>query len=801
MKLSEPPPFYAHTHPAFPEEPSKWEPLFTPFGEGVWECRGRECEHCEALEPYHGHLNKVAWWAAKFASEMFPEGSEEAEAAWKWGWLAGLWHDLGKFAPEWQVYLKKKAGADVHGDEVAERMDHSSAGAQLADVEIPFFGRLFAYLLAGHHAGLIDGIAPTSSSLEQRLQKVLPPLPLLPPGIAEAAVNLPPVRLVLRSGGSLAFFTRMLFSALVDSDFLATEAFMSPGQRESRSSPEQPHPSIAELEKVLTNYLRAFPEPTTPVNRIRADILYHCLNAAERAPGLFSLTVPTGGGKTLSSLAFALKHARLHGLRRVIYVIPYTSIIEQNARVFREALADLGCDVVVEHHSNLDPDAEHQTVTSRLAAENWDARIVVTTNVQFFESLHANRSSRCRKLHRLARSVVVLDEAQSLPVEFLASCLSTIKELTEVYGTSVVLCTATQPAVVRRDEFPIGLPKPQEIMPDPTGLHRALRRVVAKRIPGKLDDSGLVGRILNERQVLCVVNTRRHARELFDLLPDDGSRFHLSALMCAEHRTAKLKQVRSSLAAGLTVRLISTQLIEAGVDIDFPVVYRALAGLDSITQAAGRCDREGRLTATNGRAGGRVYIFEPPALPPAGFIRSTAASAAEILAGEPSDLLAPDAVEDFFRTHYWKHADATDAKCILECWPDLNRRATHLSVEEAARETLLGFRFRTCAERFQLIDDSYTEPVIVPYGETGDALWRKVRETHDPAQLRYLSRKLQRYTVTIPRPQHLRLRDAGILLPAHDGRFFFLNSDPHYSEEFGLHPHPELAMPAGDVIV
>ena len=791
----------AHSHPDHPRDPSRWEPLFTSFGEGDGQCAGPDCSACRELRPDHGHLNKVAWWAAKFAAEMFPPGSPGAEAAGQWGRLAGLWHDLGKFAPEWQEYLKRKAGADTHGDEVAGRVDHSTAGAQLADAEIPFFGRLLAYALAGHHAGLADGIASSSSSLEQRLRKRLPPLPDLPSGIAEAAENLPPVGPSLRSGGSLAFFARMLFSALVDADFLATEAFMSPRQYASRSSSRRPHPSIADLEEALAKHLGAFPEPTTPVNRIRAEILTQCLKAAERPPGLFSLTVPTGGGKTLSSLAFALKHARLHGLGRVIYVIPYTSIIEQNARVFREAIASLGPDVVVEHHSNLDPDAEHQTVASRLAAENWDARIVVTTNVQFFESLHANRSSRCRKLHRLARSVVVLDEAQSLPVEFLAPCLSAISELTETYGASVVLCTATQPAIIRRDEFPIGLPEPQEIIPDPAELHRALHRVVAEPIPGKLDDEALVTRLLDEPKVLCVVNTRRHARELFERLPDDGSRFHLSALMCAEHRTTKLKAVQCRLVAGLPVRLVSTQLIEAGVDIDFPVVYRALAGLDSITQAAGRCDREGRLTAAAGRPGGRVYIFEPPTLPPAGFIRSTAASAAEVLASAPPDLLAPAAVEDYFLTHYWKHADATDAKGILECWPDLGKRPAHLSPEEAAREILLGFRFLTCAEQFKLIDDSYTEPVVIPYGERGKSLWREVRDTHDPTRLRVLARKLQRYTVTIPRPQHLRLRDAGILLPAHEERFFFLNSDLHYSLDFGLHPHPDADTATCDTIV
>lgn len=789
---------YAHTHPEFPDDPSKWEPLFAAFGNGEGECRGKECERCKELEPYHGHLNKVAWWAGKFAEEMFSAGSKEAEAVWKWGWLAGLWHDLGKFAPEWQKYLRKKAGVDAHKDEVAGKVDHSTAGAVHADRMIPLFGRVLAFLVAGHHAGLADGIADSSSCLERRLGKTVPPVPEIPNSIAEAASNLNPIPATLRSGHSLAFFARMLFSALVDADFLATEAFMSSAKHRSRFIPA---PSIIDLESTLAAHLSTFPPPTSAVNRLRVEIRDHCLAAAEELPGLFSLTVPTGGGKTLSSLAFALKHARLHDLRRIVYVFPYTSIIEQNAKVFREALVALGPDVVVEHHSNLDPDSEHQSVASRLAAENWDASIIVTTNVQFFESLHGNRSSRCRKLHRLARSVVILDEAQALPVGFLAPCLRALEELTNTYGSSVVLCTATQPAIVRRDEFPIGLTPPREIIPDPVGLHRALRRVVAERSPGKLDDVALAKLLSDEPQVLCVVNTRRHARELFEKLPDDGSRFHLSALMCAEHRTKRLAAIRCRLDAGLQVRLISTQLIEAGVDIDFPVVYRALAGLDSITQAAGRCDREGKLTAAAGKPGGRVVIFESPQLPPAGFIRNTGASAAEVLAGNPPDPLSPDAVESYFRTHYWKHADSTDEKHILDCWPDLSRRAAHLSPEDAARETLLGFRFRTCAEAFRLIDDSYSEPVVIPYGEAGKALWREVRETFDPARLRHLSRKLQRYTVAIPRPQHQRLREAGILLPAHEERFFFVNSDLHYSEDFGLLPNPDIGAPAGTCTV
>ncbi len=776
---------YAHTDPAHPNDPSKWEPLFTPIGDGSDECQRESCKACESLTPHHGHLNKIAWWTAKFAGEMFPPGPDR-EAARQWGHLTGLWHDLGKFAPAFQSYLAV-AGKESHRGEISGRIDHSTPGAQHANQNIPNFGCLLAYLIAGHHAGLPDGINDTRASLDFRLGKLPTDLGAAPPELLGAAIQLPPVCFPLTSGLSLAPFIRFLFSALVDADFLATEAFMNSGRFAARSTR---HPTIEAIEACLFDHLAQMTAvaAATPVNARRAEILNHCLASASRPPGLFSLTVPTGGGKTLASLAFALRHARLHGLRRVIYVIPYTSIIEQNAKIFRQALASLGEDVVVEHHSNFDPDRE--TTTSRLATENWDARLIVTTNVQFFESLHANRTSRCRKLHRIARSVIILDEAQALPVELLQPCLRAIDELTQHYGASVVLCTATQPAITRNEEFKIGLAHPHEIIPDPPTLYASLRRVTTTQIPGKISDASLISRILAFPQSLCIVNTRRHARQLFELLPKTDSRVHLSALMCPQHRTEKLAEIKHRLDSGLAVQLVSTQLIEAGVDIDFPVVFRALAGLDSVAQAAGRCDREGTLTHAAGAPGGRLFIFEPDTAPPPGFIRSTAASTAEVLSAHPPDPLALESITDYFRTHYWKNQDCTDQKRILECWPQ------HLS----RPEDLLLLRFRDCAGKFRLIDD-YSEPILIPFGKTGRALCDEIQTTYDPTDIRILARKLQRYTVTIPPGQHARLLQCGILEPIHEDRFFVLNSDAHYSGEFGLHPDPDLTLPTRQSII
>lgn len=753
---------------------SEWEPLFTPFGEN-------DNELCETLAPHHGHLNKVAWWTAKFASEMFPPGSEEAKSAHQWGYLAGLWHDLGKFAPEWQDYLACKA--DPHRAEIVGKVDHSTAGSQFSHETIPLFGTLLSYLIAGHHAGLPDGIDASDSNLSKRLAKQVAPYSEHAfPEVLNFTQNLPAIPFALRSPISLGFFLRMLFSALVDADFLATEAFMSPERKKSRLRDQ---PTITSIGKVFSTYLSKLTSDaaSTEVNKTRKQILNHCLAAAAKQPGLFSLTVPTGGGKTLSSLAFALKHARIHNLRRVIYVVPFTSIIEQNASVFRKALAPLGPDVVLEHHSNLDPDSAHESTCNRLAAENWDARIIVTTNVQFFESLHASRTSRCRKLHRIARSVVILDEAQALPVEFLAPCLRTLEELHKHYAASIVLCTATQPAIHKNEDFRIGLDSPTEIIPNPTTLYNSLKRVSTQRLPEKTDNPTLAALLAQHPQSLTIVNTRRHARELFDLLPNDGSRFHLSALMCPAHRRTILYLIKRRLRSKLPVRLISTQLIEAGVDIDFPIVFRSLAGLDSVAQASGRCDREGKLTASLGKPGGQLFLFEPSEYSSPPFIQSATNSSIQVLASNPQDPLSLDSIHNYFQRHYWDKRDATDQKHILENHPK------HLRT----KDDLLNFQFKTTARDFQLIDD-YSEPVLVPFGKKGRHLCNQLRTTFDPAAIRHLSRKLQRYTVTVPKTKHAELIRTGVLLPLHEGRFHLLNSDIHYSHDCGLHPDPDLAL-------
>ncbi len=654
--------------------------------------------------------------------------------------MTGLWHDLGKYSREFQNRLLRENGIEAHLEGTPGVVDHSTAGAQHAvktfsDPQNAPLGRMLAYCIAGHHAGLADAIAAAGQSgLDDRLKKTIDAIDAAPQELLAArALPIPPLTFtpgdLRRRAFQMALFTRMIFSCLVDADFLATEGFMQPGRGADR---QRPKASLEQLQAAVNRRLAQFaarPEAQqNHVFRCRQQVLAACHAAAAEPPGLFALTVPTGGGKTLASLAFALDHARRHGFERVIYAIPFTSIIEQTTEVFRDAFDPLPADSVLEHHSNLDPDRE--TVYSRLAKENWDAPIVVTTNVQFFESLFASRTSKCRKLHRIAGSVVILDEAQTLPIELLKPCLAVLRELACDYRCSIVLCTATQPAIHRRPEFPIGLDRVHEIIPTPPELYRAMKRVTVHKL-GRLNDAELIERLKAHDQFLCVVNTRPHAAELFGLLkealPTDeqDSLIHLSTWMCGAHRSEVIADIRRRLAQDAMCRVVSTQLIEAGVDVDFPVVYRALTGIDSIAQAAGRCNREGK------QASGNVYVFEPAAGEPPGYLGATANSTRELLP-DFDDLLSLEAVRRYFELHYWRHKDRWDAKGVLEQFPP--------PVDK------LAFQFRTTARLFRMIEED-SQSIIIPWGDAGKELVRALASTEPPDWR--IKRKLQRYVVGV----------------------------------------------------
>jgi CRISPR-associated endonuclease/helicase Cas3 len=508
--------------------------------------------------------------------------------------IAGRLHDLGKYTEKFQARLE--------GDPT--KVDHATWGARKACELYGDGGTLLAYAIAGHHAGLADGRRDdlsSRSSLHERLSEEYR-MQALPPLLTDWEQDIVlPARLELPKGFTghprterrafqMTVLGRMLFSCLVDADFVDTDEFYRRTEgRQTRTDAVGTRPALAELRERLNRHLADFPTEGG-INPIRAKILRDVRAKAHMRPGLFSLTVPTGGGKTLASLAFALDHAIAHGLRRIIYVIPFTSIVDQTAAVLRHALGVQDDDVVLEHHSAFfdDPDKELQSINKRkLAMENWDAAIVVTTAVQFFESLFADRPSCCRKLHNIAGSVVILDEAQTLPHTLLRPCVALLDELARNYRVSPVLCTATQPALRQDQGFVGGLKHVEELVKQPEALYAQLRRVRVRHV-GALEDAALAERLRQREQVLCIVNNRRHARALFDAIAEQPGARHLTTLMHARHRSAVLAQVREDLNAGRPCRLIATSLIEAGVDVDFPTVLRAEAGLDSV--AHGRVD-------------------------------------------------------------------------------------------------------------------------------------------------------------------------------------------------------------------
>lgn len=731
------------------------------------------------------HLEAVAALAAEFSSDF-----ETSEPLQRWAYLAGLWHDLGKYRPGFQKYVRLADNPDAHieGKVAGREKTHSAAGALWAQRQLNQpgqpLGNILAYLIAGHHAGLDDWHEGLKERLggedaQRELQDTLaaqPPADIL--GHGALAARIP--------GGApgFALWVRMLFSCLVDADFLDTEAHFDAG----RPTRRQGFPSLVQMRQAFDAHMAALPAADTPVNRLRADILRQCRAKAALAPGFFSLTVPTGGGKTLSSLTFALEHAQAHGQRRVIYAIPYTSIIEQTADVFRGVLAALGDEVLIEHHSQAESDAMSETARSRLACENWDAPLIVTTNVQLFESLFAARTSRCRKLHNIAGSVIVLDEAQQLPPEFLQPILDVLNLLVAHYGVTVLLCTATQPALNSTAYFDAdknlrGLENVREIIDDPDALFRALERVQVELPPDWTTPTAwpdLAARLALEDCVLAIVGTRKAARDLLRLMPEGT--LHLSALMCGAHRKEVIAQIKERLQARRAgrddkpLRVVSTQLVEAGVDIDFPVVYRALAGLDSIAQAAGRCNREGRLPGK-----GRVVVFVPPHAPPPGHLRKAADACMSTLLGQAANPLARELFEPYFKDFY--RSMPLDSKGIV----------AKLRVEPRT----LAVQFRSAAEAFRLIDDQDSATVVVRYAAHHDTLDKLLGILAAEGPQRWLMRQVQRYTVSIPKRMADKMHAQGALSLPMPGLYVQTNTDNLYSDILGLLGEDDLYNPGG----
>lgn len=480
------------------------------------------------------------------------------------------------------------------------------------------------------------------------------------------------------------------------------------------------------------------------------------------APGLFTLTVPTGGGKTTASLAFAIHHALRFRYRRIIYVIPYTSIIEQTANVFRLIV---GPENVLEHHSHVkieqsdDVPLSPQAHRLALATENWDAPLIVTTSVQFFESLFSNRKSPSRKLHNIARSVVVFDEAQMLPVPYLIPCVAAIARLSRDFGVSAVLCTATQPSLNGlMENYSGGMPV-RELAPGPVALNAAFRRTTL-RMAGPMDDETLTLELNRQKQALCVVNSKRHAQKLFQNLEPDGA-YQLTTLLYPVHRQRKLDEIRARLREGLPCRVVSTSLIEAGVDVDFPAVYRAISGLDSILQAAGRCNREGR----RGMEDSIVTVFEPEETSPKMFMPNIeAARGAMRMFDDPASL---EAIREYFEILYANKGERLDSKGILKL---MDR-----------------FAFATIGESFRMIEDNTRSVVILFRDKEAQALERRLRAGE---RSRSLLRELGRFSVNVYDNHFRALAEAGALERVDEG-IYLLRSRNAYDDRVGLTLSPE----------
>ncbi|GGD66757.1 CRISPR-associated helicase/endonuclease Cas3 [Lacimicrobium alkaliphilum] len=726
------------------------------------------------------HLRKVSKLAGEFASQFGRD----------WAFQAGLWHDMGKYQQRFQTYIRKAVGvekenAHVESEKHPKRSPHSTAGAKYAVEKIGGIpGHILAYLIAGHHAGLPDwdgGKGSLSFRLNECSDEYESSLAApVPEDILQHKPMQPPE--FIRDSGKIALWMRMLFSTLVDADFLDTESFMSPDKSSARKTLLSQH-ALANRFFSYMEGLRKAPDGRE-ITAIRNQIYDQCIRASERESGIYSLTVPTGGGKTLSSLAFALQHAKKHGKDRIIYAIPFTSIIEQNAKVFKEILGD---NAVLEHHSNLDIQSGKESARNRLKAENWDAPLIVTTNVQLFESLHASRTSRCRKLHNIANSVIILDEAQQLPRDFHDPITRVMQQLADHFGVTWVLCTATQPELSHQsDSFGrlllSGLSNVREIVDDPVSLSKKLKRVTVEMPPPAAEKKSwqeLASELDSEESVLVIVNTRRNCKELFAHLRDDGNKVHLSAQMCAEHRSDVIEDVVNRLAKRRKgdkrpLRLISTQLIEAGVDVDFPVVYRAMAGLDSIAQSAGRCNREGMMSSR-----GRVVVFRPVNQCPPGFLRQAEDTTESMLAAEMlNDPLSPQNFRLYFSQLNEKGSQDKHQITQLLTAQNLNGK--------------LKIDFRTAAEKFRLIDNNGVS-IVVPYIPPGldeSPVGQWLQTLDSMPDTKWIYRKLQRFTISVPEAYAIKLEKQGSLFVQAG---LFVAGEGCYDPQFGLTLPDELS--------
>lgn len=691
----------------------------------------------ERRQSVKDHLYGTAELAGNFAERF---GKRE------WGYCCGMLHDIGKYSDAFQKRIQNNDNRMV---------DHATAGAKVCLDQGGYYCFL-SYCIAGHHAGIPDyGNSSDSGSvgsLMGRRKKEIPDYLAYKKEIQIPQINTAPFdpRQSVDPDFSLSFFIRMVYSCLVDADFLDTESFMKNGSVE-RDAGETPEILLKKLEQHIAGWLSN--EETGTVNGRRTEILKHCLACGGLERGMFQLTVPTGGGKTIASLAFALRHAVENGLDRVIYVIPYTSIIEQNADVFRKILGDRN---VLENHCNVDYESSEEMKAMQLAAENWDKPLVVTTNVQFFESLYSNKSSKCRKLHNMANSVIVFDEAQMLPPDYLKPCLAAMEELVDYFRCSIVLCTATQPALnpfFRTDR------KITELCPRVQEQFRFFERVTFRNM-GTVTDEELIERLSMEKQALCIVNTKKKAQRIYHELKGEGV-YHLSTSMYPHHRRRVLEKIRTRLSNGEKCILISTSLVEAGVDLDFQAVYRQLAGVDSMIQAAGRCNREG----IRDKEDSRVFLFqfdEKEYVPG----QRLQIDVSKLLITERTDISSLLGIKKYFETLYHFRGESLDKKKILEEFK--NKR----------------YNFAKAASEFNLIEEN-TKTVFIPREPEAAKLLDQIRYH---GYTKSGMRKAGQYCVQLYENEFEKFRGAGMvrLISENITDFYELVNEDVYCDDTGL---------------
>lgn len=709
---------------------------------------GRPESEWHALED---HLFDVGKLAAEFARRF---GAERIAYA------AGAWHDLGKYAHDFQAYLRADHEASNEG--TGARVDHSSAGAILAHDKGGASASVVAFAIAGHHSGLSDGVDLFHRRIpvkRARLEAALAagiPSDLL-------TIDAGPLPDWVKTKTQAEMLGRIVFSALIDADRLDTERFFDPRGSAGRTGA---FPTLLTLRDKLAAHIGDLMNdaPRSPVNTARAEVVRDCEASATRHPGFFTLTAPTGTGKTLAAMLFALEHAVAHDLKRVIVAIPYTSIIEQTTAIYRSVF---GPDAVIEHHSAIDAIAD--TDENRRAAENWDAPIIVTTNVQLLESLFTNKTSRVRKLHSVVGSVVVLDEAQTLPPGLLEPIVDGLRDLVAHYGVTIVVATATQPAAAwyklktSQPSLPV-----REIVQNPTELFTALARVnvlIPRDLSKRTPLADIVTRVREARQALVITHRRADARDLARALP---KAFHLSASMCPAHRSAVLNTIRKTLKDGAPCTAVTTQVVEAGVDIDFPFVMRALGPLDSLAQAAGRCNREGKLVDDFGKPMlGRFEVFVPDTAPPKGLRLATDVGRTVLE----------------LRDH---RLDLADASVFNEYFDRLYDNAV-LDRESVQRDRER-YAYRQVGTNFKLIPDDQF-PIVVPYLDYERRLYRVRAAFERGVGERAALRDLQPLIVSVYRRDIDQFRAIGALDQIGEMELFALRPDHlavRYDERLGL---------------